>query len=250
MTGSTAPSTETTLLPALTVDVPANAQPLDLPPGNPLHLSAGSYAWSNLHMPGQSVLRIDGPADVVLDRLVLESGARLELDGSVGLVRVSVASFADFPAGSTLTTLSQDPSRVSLLIAAQQSLGGSGAPLAIGAGGPFYGIVYAPQAELTLPASFTVFGSVVADSITLAQGAMLHFDRALTSSSSDGSLPEFLCWRVVELPQTPLVQLGFDPLTVLKANGVVPVTPAAAHIPPGQIRVAAKKALKAPVTKL
>jgi hypothetical protein len=255
VSGSTAPATQTSLLPALQVDVPPGAAALDPQPGTPLKLSAGSYAYSALHMAANTVLHIDGPADIVLDSLVLDSGARLEIDGSAGDVRISVRSYAALAPGSTLTTLSQETDRVSLLIAASQTVDRTGdgiadPPFSIASSGSFYGLLYAPAATVTLPASLSVYGSVVADQVVLAANAKLHFDSALLDAIADGSLPEFVCWRVVELPDSRLVQLGYDPLTVLKANNVQPLAPSDAHYEADANPVTALRNWLAPVTSL
>jgi len=202
-----------------------------------------------------TLLHIAGPADLALDELILDNGARLEIDGSAGAVRIRVRSYVDLAAGSTFTTLSQGTDRAALLTAASQTIdrnqdGIADPPVTIAASGPFYGLVYAPGAALSLPASFTIYGSVVADRITLGRSAQLHFDRALLGSIADGSLPEFVCWRVVELPPSRLVELGYDPLTVLKVNNVTPLAPKDAHYVLGINPITTLRNWLAPVLKL
>jgi hypothetical protein len=255
VTGSTAPAVETTSLPPLAIEVPAEAVPLEPPPGTPLNLSAGEYAWTKLHLAANAVLHIDGPADVVLDQLVLDSGARLEIDGSAGPVRIHVRSYVNMAPGSTFTTLSQGTDRAALLTSASETIDRNGdgvaePPVTVSASGNFYGFVYAPAAQLTLPASFTIYGSAVADRIALATNARLHFDRALLSAIADGSLPEFICWRVVELPASRLVELRYDPLTVLKVNSVEPVAPTDAHYTLEAVVDTTLRSWLEPITKL
>lgn len=255
VTGSTAPAPETTALPALAIDVPPGSAALEPAAGSTLALGAGSYTWSNVHLAANTVVSVAGPAEIVADQLVLDGGARLEIDGSSGPVRIRVRSYLALAAGATLKTTSTDPTRVSLLVAASATLDRNGdgiadPPVTIAGKGPFHGFLYAPNAQVSLPSTFTVFGSVVADRIALAQGAQLHFDCALLDTLADGSLPQFLCWRVVELPPSRLVQLGYDPLTVLKTNAVVPVAPKDAHYAIGATPVAVLRAWIAPVTKL
>jgi len=255
VTGSTAPATQTTTLPTLHVDVPPGAEPIDPTPGTPLNLSAGSYTWSTMHLAPGTRVHIDGPADVVLDQLVLDNGSRLEIDGNQGPVQIRVRSWVSLATGSIFTTLSQGTDRASLLTSASLTVDRNGdgiadLPVTIAASGPFYGLVYAPAAALNLPASFTVFGSAVADRITLGPNARLHFDRALLNSMAGGTLPEFLCWRVVELPPSRLVDMGFDPLTVLKVNSIDPVAPADAHYVQGVTPDTTLRTWLAPVTDI
>jgi len=254
VTGSTAPATQTTTLPTLHIELPEE-EPLEPTAGTPVHLPAGSYAWSKMHLGPNSLVHITGPADVVLDELVLDHGSRLEIDGSLGAVEISVRSYVNMVAGSVFTTLSQGTDRASLLTSASLSVdrdrdGIADPPVTLAATGPFYGLIYAPRAPVVLPASFTVYGSVVADRITLGNNARLHFDRALLNSTVGGTLPEFLCWRVVELPPSRLVDFGFDPLTVLKVNSVVPVAPQDAHYVKGVAPDTSLRTWLAPVTEI
>ncbi|MBK7645586.1 MAG: hypothetical protein IPJ19_21560 [Planctomycetes bacterium] len=251
VTGSTAPALESTELPTLQIQVPVDAIAMQPAPGVAQHLPAGDYAWTVLHLVNGASLVIDGPANVVLDQLVLDTGSQLTLDGNSGTVFVSVRSYVKLTAGSQFSTLSLAPERVSLLTSASETIDRNGdgipdAPVTLASSGAFYGLFYAPGAQLDLPPSFTVFGALVADRVHLQGGAQVHLDRALRDSLANGTLPQFVCWRVEELPESPLVKMGYDPLSVLQASNVPLVSPAAAHIPPGQIRSALVHALKVP----
>ncbi len=253
VTGSTAPSAQGNALPALEVVVPADAPAHEVTRTE--QLTGSALAYGSLHVHAGATLRVQGPAELVLDSLVLDRGATLEFDSSTGNVQVSVRSYADLPAGSTFRSIGNATERTLLAVAGSQSVDRNGdgvvdPPLRLAASGDFYGTIYAPGAALALPSSFTVFGSVVAGSIALGANARLHFDRALLQAIASGSLPELVCWRVVELPPSDLVRLGFDPLTVLRVNGVTPVKPADAHYEVGSEPLGILRSWLAPVTNL
>jgi hypothetical protein len=124
---------------------------------------------------------------------------------------------------------------VSLLVTASRSIdrnrdGIPEPPARIDSTGDFYGSVYAPSAALTLTSQLELFGAIAAKQLTIANGTNVHFDRALSAPrNGEGALPELLCWRLVELPDVPLVQMRLDPLSVMEMNGVTPPRSKDAH---------------------
>ncbi|MBK7645585.1 MAG: hypothetical protein IPJ19_21555 [Planctomycetes bacterium] len=240
VTGSTAPIAEPASLAELEVTVPVGAPDYILPAGVRTYSLSGSHAYGQMHVPAGATLHISGPAELVAEQFILDAGARVELDGSSGAVNLSVAAWLSLAPGSTLTTTSQETTRVSLLIAGSQTVDRNGdgiadPPVTIGASGPFYGFLYAPLATVSLPSSFPVYGAVVAQRLKLGTNAKVHLDRALLEGNAEGSLPENVCWRVEELPPSALVRMSYDPLTVLRVNNIVPVRPAQAHLPIGVV---------------
>jgi hypothetical protein len=95
--------------------------------------------------------------------------------------------------------------------------------------GPYFGSIYAPQAELSVSSTFEVFGFVVAKTLLLEAGAKLHFDQYLGVLSDQEGLPANLSWQLLELAGTGDGAINVDPFEIL---GVVeedlPV-PAEAH---------------------
>ena len=93
-----------------------------------------------------------------------------------------------------------------------------------------HGLVYAPMAEFAWPGGLELYGSVAARRLTIESNARLHYDRALGRAPETSSgIPELVCWRVMELPDVPLVTMKFDPLTVLRINSVEPLKAELAH---------------------
>lgn len=171
-------------------------------------------------------VRVEGPARLHIGSLLFASGGRLEIDSSAGPVVLYVESSLQLPVGSTVQSLTQDPTGSALYMG----------PLAIGgldlsAAGEFYGLMYGPRLDLVVPASLRVFGAVAGRSVTLAEGARLTYDVALATSDGLGIevLPHLLSWKIDELPDDPLVKRRIDPLLQLDLRGTPPVLSNLAH---------------------
>lgn len=240
ITGSTAPRSAAASLPAL--EVPALAAAGDINHANTraaLVISPQESSYGSLHVHGGATAVIVGPATLVFDELTLDAGAILTVNAANGPVKIYVREYLNMVALSKYTSASHDPTDVSLLVAASQSVdrdrdGIPDPPVRIESSGSFYGSIYAPQAALSLPASLELYGAVTAQQLIIGDGAKLHFDRALTDAQDDsGALPRMLCWRLVELPDVPLVRMRLDPLSVLQLSGVTPPLAKDAHIDNG-----------------
>jgi hypothetical protein len=82
-----------------------------------------------------------------------------------------------------------------------------------------------------------VFGAASADRITVEAKAKLHFDLALlTAGSGEGALPLLLGWRLIELPNVPIVKLRYDALAELEAQGITVRAAKDAHYEIGSSR--------------
>ena len=61
-----------------------------------------------------------------------------------------------------------------------------------------HGAIYAPEASISVPADFELFGSLIARSLTFGESARLHFDESLLYESDEEALAlETLIWRPV-----------------------------------------------------
>lgn len=139
-------------------------------------------------------LVLRGPLTLVVDTFVLEAGAALELDTTLGDVEIYVRGSMDLDPAATVTTSGTDSREVSIL--AETGTGASS--LAMEAISAFSGTIYAPDSEVTIGTQFEVFGGIVARRLVLQAGARLHFDH----ESYDGELPVPLVetWRILDLP--------------------------------------------------
>ncbi len=236
ITGSTAPRSTPANLPALDVpSLPAAGSIDHSSVRTPLVLSPQESSFGTLRVrPGASAV-IVGPATLVVGSLEIDANATLTVDATLGPVRLYVSDYLNMAPGSHYNSASHDPARVSLLIAANQTVdrnrdGIADPPARIQSDGQFFGSVYAPSAALTVVSQLEWFGAVAARELTIANGAAIHFDRALSApQEGDGAIPQMLCWRLVELPDVPIVNLRLDPLSVMEMNNITPPRSKDAH---------------------
>jgi hypothetical protein len=127
--------------------------------GTTVHLSAGTYNINSLSLTGGSTLVIDsGP--VILNI----AGAGLS----------STDKAVSFAGGSTISNTGGHPSDVQMVYGGSQ-------PIALTGGSSTYGVVYAPNAALTISGS-DWYGSLIANTVTNTSGTFVHYDRALAAN--------------------------------------------------------------------
>ena len=209
-------------------------------------LAPGRMRYDAIHVRSGETLRLKGPLTLVTD--TLDVSGRLEVDGSQGKVELFVLQTLRLEAGSELETLHRRPQRFGLFLgnlgqvgSDYQTLAGSSASLPPAGRKPdealrfqprgtFYGLIYAPFSDLSLPADLRLFGAVVARRLTLAPQARVSLDRDLLSSNMGGSaLPRLQSWRFDTPQGTPLTRSPIDPLIMLRRAGHEPLASSQAH---------------------
>lgn len=236
ITGTTAPFlTATTLEP---VEVPTYRDEGSIATSilKPLvTVPAGERAYGELHVGALSKIVVAGPARVVVGKLVVDGTGEFAVDARKGPVEIYVEDWLALKPGSKISTGGADPRSVSVLVAAdavadQDRDGVADQPVVLGATGSFQGTLYAPGAAVSIPSTMQVFGAVSAKRLTIQAGGQMHFDVSLLEAGeSESGLPELVGWRLVELPNVPVVKLRYDALRSLLDAGVTPVKSATAH---------------------
>lgn len=236
ISGSTAPNTAIVPFPEITVpSVPNYGNYTSQLLGPTLVTLPTNQGYGTFRLRTGTKATLVGPATVVVDKLVVETGATLELDGRNGPIQLVVKQGMKTNALSTVKTLGDDPRTAAIEIAGTTAVDvdGDGAldqPATIGSQGNYYGTIYAPHADVNIPALFSIYGGVSARKLTMRSGAKLHYDQALAqTSAAETGTPHFLGWRIVELPNVPLVSLRFDALRSLTEQGIVPLPGKLAH---------------------
>ncbi|MBL8860785.1 MAG: hypothetical protein JNK02_02140 [Planctomycetes bacterium] len=189
-------------------------------------IAAGEKAYDTIRVTTGTTLTIKGPARVVVSDLVVDALGQLVFDTTNGPIELYVTDWLAWLPGSLVSTSSQDPRSVSILVTAsvvkdQDRNGTPDLPVILGASGSLHGTLYAPQAGVSLPSTLQVFGAVGAKYLLVKAGAKLHFDTSLLEASEEeGALPRLVGWRLVELPNVPVVKLRYDALRSLLQQGV------------------------------
>jgi len=222
VTGSMAPASELRTLAELDIPQPTHVSDYDHNHAGAAFLASGNYGFGQWTVRGGGTLTVRGPAQIIVDDLKLEGNSRLVFDTSSGSITVWVRNQLTTSAGSQLSSSDTATDRFSLM------LGGN--TVSVAGGGVIHGLVYAPLADFAWPGGLELYGSVAARRLTIESNARLHYDRALGRAPETSSgIPELVCWRVMELPDVPLVTMKFDPLTVLRINSVEPLKAELAH---------------------
>ncbi len=224
VTGSTDPAADDVELPAIEVPV-LNTLAACMHSGSaPLLMLPTEAHLPSLEVAQGSEVIVQGPATLVIDSLTLAAGARLYLDTTEGEVTIYVTTAASFAENAQVLNSTEDPANLSLNISAQPA-----EPIGLPAGAPIHGVIYAPDAELTVPPGFELFGSLVAQQVTFAAPPRLHFDENLAEVARERALPSLFSWRIVELENALLGPGANDPFVRLGVNRAALLPPARVH---------------------
>lgn len=162
---------------------------LNVSAGVPLVVPSGILGYAGLHAGAGALITVQGPATLVLGELELEAGATLVLDNADGAIEITVVGSVDLDPAAVVQTESEIPADLLLQVAGDE-------PASLAAVSQFHGLVYAPEAEVSIGRDFEIYGVVVAHSLDLAPYARLHFD----SGYAGVALPTLMGWRLVDMP--------------------------------------------------
>ncbi|HTF88546.1 MAG TPA: hypothetical protein VK843_09055 [Planctomycetota bacterium] len=235
ISGSTVPRSAPVVLPPIDVPSLVSQGTLVHMASQALTIATGQHRYDSLTVGAHSRLVVVGPQTMVVGSMVLERGARLLLDTSNGKVDIHATDYVSFGAGSVIDNQQHDPAKAHLYISASRTIDRNGdgvpeAPVTMLCTGAMYATVYAPAASLTLSNGLEVFGAVTAASLVLGENSKLHFDEALLVD--DGTGPDdvkLLSWKVLELPEVPLINMRVDPVVLLRLQGAALLSPCDSH---------------------
>jgi len=174
-------------------------------------LAAGNYNYGSLKLKASSKLIVKGPAVIVTADFVTAENSTIEIDASGGPVTFYNIGTFSYDQKTTMTTSSGSPADVVFAF-------DSANPIVFPSGITFRGGIYAPMAPISIGASSTFFGAIVADNITMGTGTQFHYDEYLgkrTRKRENGPEVELLSWRPVALSDTSLAADRRDPMVLL-----------------------------------
>jgi len=195
ITGSTLPRTE----PAVPTEViaPDYASKGDLTPGGyvPEVLEAQRVRYDTIRVGAGQELELRGPLELVAANLFVEAGGRLTLDTSDGGVEILLTGSMVLDPTSLVQSSATRSEEVTIRAVGHETLA---TEIVLGATMQFLGTIKAPRSHVHVAAPFEVFGAITARTMTVGDGARLHFD----SATYDGSLeiPRPDSWRIISLP--------------------------------------------------
>lgn len=204
----------------------------------PIALPRGDSGFETLTVVAGGELIVVGPALLVLDELLVESGGRIIFDVSEGPIDVIAKERIELRDGSIVETPDARPSSLTIQVA-----GGASKDveprLKLQSHGSIHGFVYVPRSTALVGPELELFGGLTAASVALAGGARVHVDEDLVVGVFDCERPlNRRGWRVLEVAEIPRVGafqdpfhfLGVDPDTVLPAHKLHALTNVHLHI--------------------
>ncbi|MFT4540854.1 MAG: hypothetical protein ACI841_003525 [Planctomycetota bacterium] len=266
ISGDTIPREEVATLPMIEVPTITTSESPTITRG--FAISNTEVAYDSLDVPTGGVLTITGPATVIVGNLRVQSGGTLKFNTSSGGVNLHCLDNVILEEGSLLTQSEASTEPVAFMIstnltrreeakvakeeveaerealkAEEEGIAAVGdepkyaeadlnveATVTIASSGTFYGLIYAPLANLSIPSGLRIYGSIVSDGLELQDGARVSFDEALTTKPiGASSLPRLISWRVLALPDEQLVRSGIDPILILRARGYTAPLAHSAH---------------------
>ena len=191
VTGSISPSPSVITLPAI------------LPP---LAVSQGPATWTTDQIVGPGIVRYDsvdvssgaivtiqGPAQLVVDDFVMGTGTTLAFDTSNGPIELHSAHDFVLESNSSVVTNGNSAVDVKLFLSGDNRSNNphNNDDVSLSANSAFTGVIYAPNAEISLGSNFEIYGSVMAGALDLSSNGRFHFDEALLYDDS-GTEREFV----------------------------------------------------------
>ncbi len=237
VSGSTVPRRTALVPPSIEAPAIDVEPPLEVPDAHAVALEGGQHHPTSLRIGEHGGLRLLGPMTLATESLVVERGARLEIDSSAGPVDIYVERAVHFGADAELVNLDRRPVGLRLFVLAgdQVDLDGDGNPegaVRLPASGELHMQLIAPRADVEIPAHSTLHGSVLAGRLSVGEGATVRFDVDLLTEADDATRLSVISWEMLEIPESVRTRLGVDIVAELEArNGGALPRPADAERP-------------------
>lgn len=227
ITGSTHPNAKRLQMPP--VNAPASTPTASFSTSSPnQEIPACQVAYINLTVNSATTLHLKGPLVLTVDVLRVKRGGKLNFDTTNGPITVYTQKGLITESGSELSNVTKDPRRVAVFVTNKNPVDYTGdripdPPVSLQGGGTFYGVLSARFVDIAIPATLRLFGGASAANLTLAERCRVTFDKALIKSSVGAhGAPGMLSWKIVELPDVPLVKSGRDPILQLRELSINP----------------------------
>jgi hypothetical protein len=211
-------------LPAVELPARTMERGLIAGPAAPVVVVPGERGLQSVHVQGGGRLLLQGPAAHVIGNLQVDSGGELAFDTSAGRVDLWIERRLDLAEGASVSTSSTDPSQVLVQVGGVPS-----EPIVLAARSAFHGIVYAPEAEVSVGPAFEVFGGVSARQLTLGGPVRMHFDQNLLAVAARLALPTMVSWRLIDVSTEATGGLDADPFHRLGLDRASLPSPFEAH---------------------
>lgn len=150
------------------------------------------YYASDLLLSGSQVLTIDGPVVIVVsDDLIISDSAKIRITNN-GSLRIHIGDDMSI-GGAGIQNDTKLPKN--LFVVSTKNPNDKDNEMATSTA--FYGVIYTPVNSLTIANSQTIYGAIVAKSVTFNASPVIHYDISLRDHVFDGVVTPFAVsnWR-------------------------------------------------------
>jgi hypothetical protein len=159
-----------------------------------LTIPPGDRRYTSFTADSVATITIQGPANIVIGDVRIDSNAKVRIDSTGGPVVIYVTGKYEQLSNAVVGPINGNPKDLMLIIS------GNSPDALIDSNPTFTGILYAPDRKLLIKSNAQIFGSLVGKEITLDSNAKLHFDEHLLAPKpgAGGGPLEVLCWRPIQ----------------------------------------------------
>lgn len=153
------------------------AQIVETRPTNfmPVNLPTNLEDAGNVTISGTERVTFVGPASYLLSDLTVSESSTLAIDNSAGPVTLYVTGAVSFTGNGYLEIADVTPEKFAIYVT------GTG-PVSFASNSLFYGVVYAPGAQIMISGNASMYGAFVGQELTMTDRAWVAYDLALRGS--------------------------------------------------------------------
>ena len=237
VSGTTAPSSEEHLRPRVEFPEVDLGPAVSLRAGGSMTLTGTDQGYERIDVGTDGVLRLVGPARIAAHVIDVASGARIEVDTTGGPVELYASGGVRFDPTASLENLDADPTGLTLFVVGDERTdidldGTVDAKVTLPTEGELHLGIIAPDTAVHLPGDVDFHGTAIAGSLSIGQGARIHFDNALLVEEEEDTHLGVISWKFNEIPKVVRSDLRQNLVTQLKLrNGGSLPSPTEAELP-------------------
>jgi hypothetical protein len=221
VSGTTAPSSEEHLRPRVEFPEVDLGPAVSLRAGGSMTLTGTDQGYERIDVGTDGVLRLVGPARIAAHVIDVASGARIEVDTTGGPVELYASGGVRFDPTASLENLDADPTGLTLFVVGDERTdidldGTADAKVTLPTEGELHLGIIAPDTAVHLPGDVDFHGTAIAGSLSIGQGARIHFDNALLVEEEEDTHLGVISWKFNEIPKVVRSDLRQNLVTQLK----------------------------------
>lgn len=142
-------------------------------PGGTATLPSGNYRYEEIDLSSDAVLTINSDTNIYIsESIAVTASARINTGANVAFYISGDANFA----GQGIVNTSGVPSNLQIYgIGSTTTIDYSG-------GSDFYGVIYAPECDVSTGGNSSIYGAIVGNVVTLGGTGALHYDESLSDN--------------------------------------------------------------------